>query len=60
MSDKAKRDRLNDFDRFKVMIARKQRSFRLRQLATDKKAVSKKPAAAPKQAASQAKKGKKK
>ena len=30
---KAKRANLNDFDRFKVMINRKNRSFKIRQLA---------------------------
>ena len=30
---RAKRANLNDFDRFKVMINRKNRSFKLRQLA---------------------------
>ena len=30
---KAKRASLNDFDRFKVMISRKNRSFKVRQLA---------------------------
>ena len=52
---RARRAALNDLDRFKVMINRKNRSFKLRQLAAKingagKKAAApaKKPAAAPK------------
>ncbi len=51
---RAKRASLNDFDRFKVMINRKNRSFKLRQLASKigggaaKKAPAKAPAAAKK------------
>jgi hypothetical protein len=48
---RAKRASLNDFDRFKVMINRKNRSFKLRQLAKKLTGGSKAPAkkaAAPK------------
>jgi ribosomal protein L14E/L6E/L27E len=38
--NRAKRDSLTDFDRFKVMINRKNKSFKVRQLAA--KAVAKK------------------
>jgi hypothetical protein len=49
---RAKRASLTDFDRFKVMISRKNRSFKLRQLAAKitgagKKAAPAKKAAAP-------------
>ena len=36
MAATAKRASLNDLDRFKVMIARKRRSFKVRQLASGK------------------------
>ena len=42
---RAKRSNLNDFDRFKVMINRKNRSFKIRQLA--KKISGGAPAKAP-------------
>ena len=45
MAAKAKRATMNDLDRFKVMIARKHKSFRLRQLAALKKAPAKAKAA---------------
>lgn len=45
---------MNDFDRFKVMINRKNRSFKLRQLAKKISGGGKK--AAPKKAAAPAKK----
>ena len=50
---RAKRASLNDFDRFKVMINRKNRSFKLRQLAKKITGGSK---AAPKKAAAPKKK----
>lgn len=52
---RAKRASLTDFDRFKVMISRKNRSFKLRQLAK-KIGGGAKPAAAAKKAAAPAKK----
>ena len=36
IADRAKRASLNDLDRFKCMIARKQRNFKLRHLASGK------------------------
>lgn len=51
---RAKRASLTDFDRFKVMISRKNRSFKLRQLAAKINGAGKK--AAPKKAAAPAKK----
>jgi hypothetical protein len=50
---RAKRASLNDFDRFKVMINRKNRSFKLRQLAKKISGGGKAPA---KKAAAPAKK----
>jgi len=52
---RAKRASLTDFDRFKVMISRKNRSFKLRQLAK-KIGGGAKPAAGAKKAAAPAKK----
>ena len=52
---RAKRASLTDFDRFKVMISRKNRSFKLRQLAK-KIGGGDKPAAGAKKAAAPAKK----
>ena len=45
MALRTKRASLNDFDRFKVMINRKNRSFKLRQLAKKIGAPAKKAAA---------------
>jgi hypothetical protein len=48
---RAKRASLTDFDRFKVMISRKNRSFKLRQLAAKINSAGKKAAPAKKAAA---------
>ena len=48
---RAKRASLTDFDRFKVMISRKNRSFKLRQLAAKVNGAGKKAAPAKKAAA---------
>ena len=50
IAERAKRASLNDLDRFKAMIAKKRRNFRVRQLATGRpsKASPKKQAPPPK------------